>query len=195
MWNSHPGGLFALPQYSGYQGDFPFYYATLGEGHAHIHTQEMTRRGQLKYLQVSPSLSQSKVRFLWFWIVRSRRSRRVLLEQLCLAAGKWLRDRCLCLPRRYPTLSIIAFLSQQRRCCRLCREANSSRHGSAAPSFPPRHISATGELLRPPHPVTPSSSTADSTPQTADGAPAACSPYQNVASSVCLSIKQMDSRR
>ncbi|XP_024154356.1 exostosin-1b [Oryzias melastigma] len=30
MWNSHPGGLFALPQYSGYQGDFPFYYATLG---------------------------------------------------------------------------------------------------------------------------------------------------------------------
>lgn len=33
MWNSHPGGLFALPQYSAYQGDFPFYYATLGEGH------------------------------------------------------------------------------------------------------------------------------------------------------------------
>ncbi|KAF7662124.1 hypothetical protein LDENG_00245620 [Lucifuga dentata] len=30
MWNSHPGGLFALPQYSGYLGDFPFYYATLG---------------------------------------------------------------------------------------------------------------------------------------------------------------------
>uniref|UniRef100_A0A3P9M2K1 Exostosin glycosyltransferase 1b n=1 Tax=Oryzias latipes TaxID=8090 RepID=A0A3P9M2K1_ORYLA len=30
MWNSHPGGLFALPQYSAYQGDFPFYYATLG---------------------------------------------------------------------------------------------------------------------------------------------------------------------
>ncbi|GLD61597.1 exostosin-1b, partial [Lates japonicus] len=29
MWNSHPGGLFALPQYSGYLGDFPFYYATL----------------------------------------------------------------------------------------------------------------------------------------------------------------------
>uniref|UniRef100_A0A671VUT9 Exostosin glycosyltransferase 1 n=1 Tax=Sparus aurata TaxID=8175 RepID=A0A671VUT9_SPAAU len=26
MWNSHPGGLFALPQYSGYLGDFPFYY-------------------------------------------------------------------------------------------------------------------------------------------------------------------------
>lgn len=31
MWNSHPGGLFALPQYSGYLGDFPFYYATLGQ--------------------------------------------------------------------------------------------------------------------------------------------------------------------
>lgn len=31
MWNSHPGGLFVLPQYSGYLGDFPFYYATLGE--------------------------------------------------------------------------------------------------------------------------------------------------------------------
>lgn len=30
MWNSHPGGLFTLPQYSGYLGDFPFYYATLG---------------------------------------------------------------------------------------------------------------------------------------------------------------------
>ncbi|XP_029298855.1 exostosin-1b [Cottoperca gobio] len=30
MWNSHPGGLLALPQYSGYLGDFPFYYATLG---------------------------------------------------------------------------------------------------------------------------------------------------------------------
>ncbi|XP_068189909.1 exostosin-1b isoform X1 [Antennarius striatus] len=30
MWNSHPGGLFSLPQYSGYLGDFPFYYATLG---------------------------------------------------------------------------------------------------------------------------------------------------------------------
>ncbi|KAM6959488.1 exostosin-1b [Aplochiton taeniatus] len=30
MWNSHPGGLFALPQYSAYLGDFPFYYATLG---------------------------------------------------------------------------------------------------------------------------------------------------------------------
>ncbi|XP_054873756.1 exostosin-1b [Amphiprion ocellaris] len=30
MWNSHPGGLFALPQYSGYLGDFPFFYATLG---------------------------------------------------------------------------------------------------------------------------------------------------------------------
>ncbi|CAG13861.1 unnamed protein product, partial [Tetraodon nigroviridis] len=30
MWNSHPGGLFVLPQYSGFLGDFPFYYATLG---------------------------------------------------------------------------------------------------------------------------------------------------------------------
>ncbi|TWW65760.1 Exostosin-1b [Takifugu flavidus] len=30
MWNSHPGGLFVLPQYSGHLGDFPFYYATLG---------------------------------------------------------------------------------------------------------------------------------------------------------------------
>nr|XP_029519513.1 exostosin-1b-like [Oncorhynchus nerka] len=30
MWNSHPGGLFALPQYSAHLGDFPFYYATLG---------------------------------------------------------------------------------------------------------------------------------------------------------------------
>ncbi|KAG7458266.1 hypothetical protein MATL_G00236340 [Megalops atlanticus] len=30
MWNSHPGGLFAMPQYSAYLGDFPFYYAGLG---------------------------------------------------------------------------------------------------------------------------------------------------------------------
>lgn len=31
MWNSHPGGLFALPQYSSNLGDFPFYYSGLGE--------------------------------------------------------------------------------------------------------------------------------------------------------------------
>ncbi|XP_026087729.1 exostosin-1b-like [Carassius auratus] len=30
MWNSHPGGLFTLPQYSSYLGDFPFFYAELG---------------------------------------------------------------------------------------------------------------------------------------------------------------------
>ncbi|XP_051927507.1 exostosin-1b [Hippocampus zosterae] len=30
MWNTHPGGLFALPQYSSYLGDFPFFYATFG---------------------------------------------------------------------------------------------------------------------------------------------------------------------
>lgn len=35
MWNSHPGGLFALPQYSGHLGDFPFYYATLGQQTTH----------------------------------------------------------------------------------------------------------------------------------------------------------------
>uniref|UniRef100_A0A8C1T345 Exostosin glycosyltransferase 1b n=1 Tax=Cyprinus carpio TaxID=7962 RepID=A0A8C1T345_CYPCA len=29
MWNSHPGGLFTLPQYSSYLGDFPFFYAKL----------------------------------------------------------------------------------------------------------------------------------------------------------------------
>uniref|UniRef100_A0A9J7YU14 Exostosin glycosyltransferase 1b n=2 Tax=Cyprinus carpio TaxID=7962 RepID=A0A9J7YU14_CYPCA len=26
MWNSHPGGLFTLPHYSSYLGDFPFFY-------------------------------------------------------------------------------------------------------------------------------------------------------------------------
>ena len=31
MWNSLPGGLFTLPQYSTYLGDFPFYYAKLGQ--------------------------------------------------------------------------------------------------------------------------------------------------------------------
>ncbi|KTG06634.1 hypothetical protein cypCar_00019918, partial [Cyprinus carpio] len=30
MWNSHPGGLFTLPHYSSYLGDFPFFYAELG---------------------------------------------------------------------------------------------------------------------------------------------------------------------
>lgn len=31
MWNSLPGGLFTLPQYSTHLGDFPFYYAKLGQ--------------------------------------------------------------------------------------------------------------------------------------------------------------------
>lgn len=31
MWNSPPGGLFVLPEYSAYLGDFPFYYNTLGQ--------------------------------------------------------------------------------------------------------------------------------------------------------------------
>lgn len=31
MWNSLPGGLFTLPQYSTYLGEFPFYYAKLGQ--------------------------------------------------------------------------------------------------------------------------------------------------------------------
>uniref|UniRef100_A0A672SYZ7 Exostosin glycosyltransferase 1 n=1 Tax=Sinocyclocheilus grahami TaxID=75366 RepID=A0A672SYZ7_SINGR len=30
MWNRLPGGLFTLPQYSSYLGDFPFFYAVLG---------------------------------------------------------------------------------------------------------------------------------------------------------------------
>ncbi|XP_071001355.1 exostosin-1a-like, partial [Oncorhynchus clarkii lewisi] len=30
MWNSLPGGLYSLPQYSSYLGDFPFHYAKLG---------------------------------------------------------------------------------------------------------------------------------------------------------------------
>ncbi|XP_067386703.1 exostosin-1 isoform X1 [Emydura macquarii macquarii] len=30
IWNKHPGGLFVLPQYSSYLGDFPYYYASLG---------------------------------------------------------------------------------------------------------------------------------------------------------------------
>ncbi|XP_016136891.1 exostosin-1b [Sinocyclocheilus grahami] len=30
MWNSHPGGLFTLPQYSSFLGDFPFFYSKLG---------------------------------------------------------------------------------------------------------------------------------------------------------------------
>lgn len=31
LWNSLPGGLYALPQYSTDAAQFPFYYALLGE--------------------------------------------------------------------------------------------------------------------------------------------------------------------
>lgn len=44
MWNSHPGGLFVLPQYSGYLGDFPFYYATLGQQSTRTHTGARTHK-------------------------------------------------------------------------------------------------------------------------------------------------------
>lgn len=37
MWNSLPGGLFTLPQYSTYLGDFPFYYAKLGQLIIYVH--------------------------------------------------------------------------------------------------------------------------------------------------------------
>lgn len=37
MWNSLPGGLFTLPQYSTYLGDFPFYYAKLGQSIIHTY--------------------------------------------------------------------------------------------------------------------------------------------------------------
>lgn len=45
MWNSHPGGLFVLPQYSGHLGDFPFYYATLGQQKTH---EPVHRSGSVK---------------------------------------------------------------------------------------------------------------------------------------------------
>lgn len=41
MWNSLPGGLFTLPQYSTYLGEFPFYYSKLGQ--LIIHTQAAVR--------------------------------------------------------------------------------------------------------------------------------------------------------
>lgn len=34
MWNSLPGGLLVLPEYSTHLGHFPFYYLGLGK-HAH----------------------------------------------------------------------------------------------------------------------------------------------------------------
>lgn len=37
MWNSLPGGLFTLPQYSTHLGEFPFYYAKLGQSIIHTH--------------------------------------------------------------------------------------------------------------------------------------------------------------
>lgn len=49
MWNSLPGGLFTLPQYSTYLGEFPFYYAKLGQliihpqAAVHLKTPLMTR--------------------------------------------------------------------------------------------------------------------------------------------------------
>lgn len=36
MWNSLPGGLFTLPQYSTYLGEFPFYYSKLGQLIIHV---------------------------------------------------------------------------------------------------------------------------------------------------------------
>lgn len=42
MWNSLPGGLFTLPQYSTYLGEFPFYYSKLGQ--LIIHAQAAARQ-------------------------------------------------------------------------------------------------------------------------------------------------------
>ncbi|TNN23274.1 Exostosin-1b [Liparis tanakae] len=52
MWNSLPGGLFTLPQYSTYLGDFPFYYLKLG-------VRPSSRFTALVHV-VSPLVSQSQ---------------------------------------------------------------------------------------------------------------------------------------
>ncbi|XP_068180479.1 exostosin-1a-like [Antennarius striatus] len=52
MWNSLPGGLFTLPQYSTYLAEFPFYYAKLGTKPSSKFTAVI--------LVVSPLVSQSQ---------------------------------------------------------------------------------------------------------------------------------------
>ncbi|KAJ1158585.1 hypothetical protein NDU88_011273 [Pleurodeles waltl] len=52
MWNSLPGGLFALPQYSTHLADFPFYYFALGRSPAKEFTAVIH--------MVSPLVAQSQ---------------------------------------------------------------------------------------------------------------------------------------
>lgn len=115
-------------------------------------TQEMTCKGLFKKFRgcfvVKSGLD----------LVRSRRSSRDLLAswnsfvwQEVERANGSVTDVCVSAAATPPGPSLPFFLSQQRRCCRLCREANSSRHGSAAPSFPSPHICNQGAA--PPYPA------------------------------------------
>lgn len=57
IWNKHPGGLFVLPQYSSYLGDFPYYYANLGLKPLQIHCSHPC--GDPAGLSVSASVEAS----------------------------------------------------------------------------------------------------------------------------------------
>uniref|UniRef100_A0A7N5ZWM1 Exostosin glycosyltransferase 1 n=1 Tax=Anabas testudineus TaxID=64144 RepID=A0A7N5ZWM1_ANATE len=63
MWNTHPGGLFAVPQYSGYLGDFPFYYATLGHGCCDVASVSMA--AQPPSAQLETASIDSPIIVLW----------------------------------------------------------------------------------------------------------------------------------
>ncbi|XP_049586376.1 exostosin-1a isoform X2 [Syngnathus scovelli] len=63
MWNSLPGGLSALPQYSTYLGDFPFYYAKLEQDRSVRSSYAVLGMGCPPFFSwpyVSPLVSQSQ---------------------------------------------------------------------------------------------------------------------------------------
>ncbi|XP_029023379.1 exostosin-1b [Betta splendens] len=91
MWNSHPGGLFTLPRYSGYLGDFPFYYATLGIKPYHKFTAVIHA--------VSPLVSQSQpILKLLVAVARSQYCAQIIVLWNC--------DKPLPAKHRWPATSV-----------------------------------------------------------------------------------------
>ncbi|KAA8591548.1 hypothetical protein FQN60_016922 [Etheostoma spectabile] len=91
MWNSLPGGLFTLPQYSTYLGDFPFYYATLG-------VKPYTKFTAIVHV-VSPLVSQSQpVMKLLVVVAKSQYCAQVIVVWNC--------DKPLPAKHRWPVTSV-----------------------------------------------------------------------------------------
>ncbi|KAF3840059.1 hypothetical protein F7725_018776 [Dissostichus mawsoni] len=91
MWNSLPGGLFTLPQYSTYLGDFPFYYAKLG-------VKPYTKFTAIVHV-VSPLVSQSQpVMKLLLSVAKSQYCAQVIVLWNC--------DKPLPAKHRWPVTSI-----------------------------------------------------------------------------------------